>query len=127
MRRYSKSHEWIDAEPGGLATVGATRHLWGRAAPLSAVRLPAPGKKVSLGGIVATIVTAAGERPCYSPASGRIEELNPRLKDSARLLEEDPEGEGWLFRMVLSRPFELEVLSDPEAYFRFLFDADLIS
>ena len=100
-KRYSPSHEWIEIE-GNLGTVGVTKYVKNEFGEIVYVELPLVGKKIVLGEEVAVLESTKAASDIYAPISGEITEINTALKEDLSLLNKDPEGSGWLFKMTLS-------------------------
>ncbi len=112
---YSEEHEWVRVE-GDTATVGITDFAQGQLGDVVFVEIPETGKQVSKGGEAAVVESVKAASDVYSPASGEVTEGNRALVDDPSLVNSDPEGDGWFFRLRLSDPSELEGLMDAEAY-----------
>jgi glycine cleavage system H protein len=112
---YTKEHEWIRVE-GDQATVGITDFAQGQLGDVVFVELPEAGRQVSRGGEAAVVESVKAASDVYAPVSGEVVEANQALVDDSALVNSDPEGEGWFFRLRLSDPSELEGLMDADAY-----------
>lgn len=112
---YTDEHEWLSVE-GEIATVGITNHAQEQLGDLVFVELPDIGKVLEQGddGVVVESVKAASD--VYAPASGEVVEVNEKLNADAALVNAGAEGEGWLYKLKLSNPSELEALLDADAY-----------
>lgn len=114
---YSEDHEWVvhDAKTG-VATVGITDYAQGELGDIVFLELPDVGlpvrKKMSCGTIEA--VKAVAE--LYSPLTGEIVEINPELEDHPEIVNQDPYGEGWMIKIKLADPSELEGMMDSSEY-----------
>ena len=115
-RKYSSDHEWVLVS-GDVATVGITRHAQDALGEIVHVELPAVGKSFSKGGSAAEVESVKAVSDVYAPVSGTITEVNGSLDGSESLVNSDPHGEGWLFKIRLSNPGELDGLMDAAAYF----------
>ncbi len=115
---YTQEHEWIRVEDD-QATVGITDFAQGQLGDVVFVELPEAGRQVMKGGEAAVVESVKAASDVYAPVSGEVIEANQALVDDSSLANSDPEGEGWFFRLRLSRPSELEGLMDAEAYKRF--------
>lgn len=113
---YTKSHEWIDTDGDGTCTVGVTDHAQSSLGDLVFVELPDLGNKVSAGDAVAVVESVKAASDIYAPLDGEIAEVNEQLEDSPELVNEDPFGEGWLFKLNLSDPDAVDKLLDADAY-----------
>jgi glycine cleavage system H protein len=112
---YSKEHEWIRVE-GDEATVGITDFAQGQLGDIVFVEVPEAGKQVVKGGEAAVVESVKAASDVYAPVSGEVTEGNQALVDDPALVNSDPEGEGWFFRLRLSDPAELDGLLDADAY-----------
>ena len=112
---YTKEHEWIRVE-GDIATVGITDFAQAQLGDVVFVEVPEAGRQVSKGSEAAVVESVKAASDVYAPVSGEIVEGNQALVDDSALVNSDPEGEGWFFRLRLSDPGELEGLMDVEAY-----------
>ncbi len=112
---FTQEHEWISVE-GDTATVGITDFAQGQLGDIVFVELPDAGRQVSKGGEAAVVESVKAASDVYAPVSGEVTEANPALGDDPSLVNSDPEGEGWFFRLRLSDPSELHGLMDADSY-----------
>jgi glycine cleavage system H protein len=112
---YTKEHEWIRVE-GDTATVGVTDFAQGQLGDIVFVELPDTGRQVTKGGEAAVVESVKAASDVYAPVTGEVTEANQALSDDPSLVNSDPEGEGWFFRLRLTDTSELEGLMDAEAY-----------
>ena len=112
---YTKEHEWIRVE-GDTATVGITDFAQGQLGDVVFVELPEAGRQVEQGGEAAVVESVKAASDVYAPVSGEVVEANQTLVDDSSLVNSDPEGEGWFFRVRLSDPSQLDGLMDEAAY-----------
>jgi len=112
---YTEEHEWIRVD-GDTATVGITDFAQGQLGDIVFVELPEAGRQVSKGGDAAVVESVKAASDVYAPVSGEVVEANQALSDDPSLVNSDPEGGGWFFRLRLSDPAELEGLMDAESY-----------
>jgi glycine cleavage system H protein len=113
--RYSKEHEWVRAD-GSQASVGITSFAADELGDIVFVELPEPGATLSQFGTFGVVESVKAVSDLYSPVSGTVTEVNEALRDSPELLNSDPFGEGWIVRVDLADPAELDALMDAEAY-----------
>jgi glycine cleavage system H protein len=113
--KYADSHEWIRVE-GDTATVGISDHAQAELTDIVFAEPPKPGTRVDAGQVAAVVESVKAASDIYAPASGEVIESNSALNDSPALLNTDPYGEGWIFKMRLSDPSELDALKDASAY-----------
>ena len=122
MLRFSKSHEWVRVE-GDTATVGITAHAAEQLGDLVFAEAEPAGTTVAAGGQAATVESVKAASEVYSPVSGEIVEGNAALAADPSLINSDPLGAGWLFRLRLSDPSEADALMDEDAYNQLLLAA----
>jgi len=113
--RYAASHEWIKVE-GGTGTVGITDHAQHELSDVVYVDLPKVGAKIAAGAVVAVVESVKAASDIYSPVSGEVVEVNAELVKKPELVNSDPFGAAWLFKLKLSAPAELDKLKDAAAY-----------
>lgn len=113
--KFADSHEWILVE-GDTATVGISDHAQAELTDIVFAEPPKPGLTVSAGGVAAVVESVKAASDIYSPVSGEVIEGNEALSDNPSLLNTDPYGAGWIFKIRLSNPAELETLKDSAAY-----------
>ncbi|HEX8308494.1 MAG TPA: glycine cleavage system protein GcvH [Allosphingosinicella sp.] len=112
---YTEEHEWIRVE-GDEATVGITDFAQGQLGDIVFVELPDAGRQVTKGGEAAVVESVKAASDVYAPVDGEIVEPNPALADDPSLVNSDPEGEGWFFRLRLADSSQLDGLMDSDAY-----------
>jgi glycine cleavage system H protein len=115
MMKYTKDHEWIRTD-SDIATVGITPFAQEKLGDLVFVELPAKGATFAMGAAAATVESVKAASDVYAPVSGEIIEVNDRLATEPGLVNSEPTGNGWLFKMKISAPAELERLLDEAAY-----------
>lgn len=114
--KYTKSHEWVSVDGSGLATVGISDYAQGALGDVVFVDLPAVGSVAKATGEIAVVESVKAASDIYSPVSGEVVEVNSALQGSPDLINSSPLGEGWLYRLKLSDPAELDGLLDETAY-----------
>jgi glycine cleavage system H protein len=112
---YTEEHEWIRVE-GDTATVGITDFAQGQLGDIVFVELPEAGRQVTKGGEAAVVESVKAASDVYAPVTGEVTEANEALTDDPSLVNTDPEGGGWFFRLRLADTSELDGLMDVEAY-----------
>jgi glycine cleavage system H protein len=112
---YTEEHEWIRVE-GDSATVGITDFAQGQLGDIVFVELPSEGQQVTKGGEAAVVESVKAASDVYAPVTGEVTEANAALTDDPSLVNTDPEGEGWFFRLRLSDTSELDGLMDADTY-----------
>jgi glycine cleavage system H protein len=118
-KKFSKDHEWIDLS-GDIATVGITNHAQSSLGDIVFVDLPEIGKKVVAGAEVSVIESVKAASDIYSPVDGEIFEINEKLSNEAALVNEAAETEGWIFKIKISNPLQLDDLMNLSDYEEFL-------
>ncbi len=114
-RRFTQSHEWV-LHDGDAATVGITDHAQESLGDVVFVDLPEPGREVAAGEAVAVVESVKAASDIYAPVAGRIVESNAALAENPALVNRDPTGEGWFFRIEPSAPEAVATLMDEVAY-----------
>ena len=112
---YTKEHEWIRVD-GDSATVGITDFAQGQLGDVVFVEVPEAGRHVAQGGEAAVVESVKAASDVYSPVSGEVTEGNPAVVDEPALVNSDPEGEGWFFRLRLADTNELNDLMNADQY-----------
>jgi glycine cleavage system H protein len=113
--KYAKSHEWVKVA-GDIATVGITDHAQHELTDVVFVELPEKGRKVNAGESCAVVESVKTASDIYSPVSGEIVEVNSPLSQDPALVNNSPYESGWLFKVKLSSPAEVDALMDSQAY-----------
>ncbi|MEO7655664.1 MAG: glycine cleavage system protein GcvH [Sphingomicrobium sp.] len=112
---FTKDHEWIRVE-GETATVGISDHAQHALGDIVFAEAPEAGRSVTKGTDCAVVESVKAASDVYAPASGEVVEANPGIAEDPAIINRDPEGEGWFYRMTLSNPADLEGLMDEAAY-----------
>jgi glycine cleavage system H protein len=112
---YAETHEWIrvDAEGG---TIGITDHAQAELTDIVYVELPRVGSSIEAKKATAVVESVKAASDIYSPVSGEVLDINTELENNPGLLNTDPYGKGWLFKLRISDPQQLAALKDPTAY-----------
>ena len=118
-RYFTEDHEWIDVD-GDVGTVGISEYAQGQLGDIVFVDVPEDGKELTKGDEAAVVESVKAASDVYSPASGTVIESNDALTATPGLVNEDPEGDGWFYKITLSDPSELESLMDETAYAAFV-------
>jgi glycine cleavage system H protein len=113
--RYNSSHEWVRLE-GELATVGITDHAQAELTDVVFVELPAVGRSVDAGDPTAVIESVKAASDIYAPIAGEVVEINPEVEADPALVNTDPYGKGWLFKLRVKNTAEVSALLDAAAY-----------
>lgn len=115
-RRYTKEHEWALDNGDGTITMGITDHAQHLLTDIVYVELPDIGKRVKQMDSVTVIESVKSVSDIYSPVSGEVIAVNDVLQDKPELVNEDAFGEGWIVKIAMSDPAELDALMDAAAY-----------
>jgi len=114
-RRYTKSHEWVMVD-GDVATVGVTEYAASELGDVVFLDLPEAGTEITAGDAVGTIETVKAVEDLYTPISGEVTEVNAAVVDHPELVNSDPLDAGWLIRVRLLEPGEVDALLSAGAY-----------
>jgi glycine cleavage system H protein len=112
---FTKEHEWVRVE-GDTATVGISDHAQEQLGDIVFAEVPETGKRLSKGQEAAVVESVKAASDVYSPVSGEVAEGNSKVADDPSIVNSDPEGEGWFFKIRLDDPGEVEGLMDEAAY-----------
>jgi glycine cleavage system H protein len=112
---FTKEHEWIRVE-GDQATVGISNHAQEALGDIVFAEVPEAGRKVAKGQEAAVVESVKAASDVYAPVSGEVVEGNQAIADDPALINKDPEGEGWFFKLKLDNPGEVEGLMDEASY-----------
>jgi glycine cleavage system H protein len=113
--RYTKDHEWVSLS-GNVATVGITDFAQSELGDIVFVEVETVGKALGTGEIFGTVEAVKTVSDLFLPVAGTINELNPALAGSPELVNTDPYGEGWMIKMTVSNPAEVDALLDAAGY-----------
>jgi len=113
--RYSKEHEWVRVQDS-RATIGITSFAADELGDIVFVELPEVGATLSQFGAFGVVESVKAVSDLFAPIAGEVLEVNDALRDAPELLNSDPFGEGWIARIALADPGELDVLMDADAY-----------
>lgn len=114
--KFTESHEWIEMETPDSAIVGVTHYAQKELGDIVYVELPTVGKQIKAGQEAAVLESTKAAADMYSPVSGTILAVNEALSKNSELVNQDPEKEGWIFKIRLSNPEEVDTLMDQSAY-----------
>ncbi|KQN25253.1 glycine cleavage system protein H [Sphingomonas sp. Leaf33] len=118
-RYFTQDHEWIEVD-GQVGTVGITDYAQGQLGDIVFVEVPADGRSLAKGDDAAVVESVKAASDVYAPVGGTVLEGNPALADQPDLVNTDPEGEGWFFKVTLGDESELDGLMDEDAYKAFV-------
>ena len=113
--KFLSSHEWVLVE-GNVATIGVSDHAQELLGDLVYVELPEQGSTVAAGDSVGVIESVKAASDTYAPLSGEIIEVNDELEDSPDKINNDPYGDGWMYKIAIEDAEEIENLLNAEAY-----------
>ena len=114
--RYLSSHEWVRVEDDGTAVVGITDHAQEAMGDLVFVETPEVGSEVSATEEAGVVESVKAASDIYAPVSGEIVAINEALEDAPETVNQDPYGDGWMFRIKMSDPSEVEKMLSAEDY-----------
>jgi len=113
--RYTKEHEWVEAKDGN-ARIGITDYAQHELGDVVFVELPATGTALIAGKTFGSVESVKAVSDIYAPANGEVVEANSALQNKPELINTDPHGEGWLVKVKLANPAELNSLMDAAGY-----------
>ena len=113
--KYTPEHEWIRIE-GDVATIGITDYAQGELGDIIFVEFPESGDSFETGDTIGTVEAVKTVADIFTPLSGEISEINTAIEDTPDLVNSDPYGEGWLVKIKLTAPEEIDVLLDAAGY-----------
>jgi glycine cleavage system H protein len=114
--RYAKSHEWARALPDGTVTIGITDHAQAALGDMVFVELPEVGRVLAASEACAVVESVKAASDAYSPIAGEVVAVNTQLSDTPELVNKDPYGEGWMFRLKPADTAAVNALLDAAAY-----------
>jgi glycine cleavage system H protein len=112
---YAKTHEWVSLNDG-IATVGITDFAQSQLSDLTFAELPEVGTELSAGDEAAVVESVKAAADVYAPVAGEVVEVNSELEDSPELINKDPFGEGWIFKLRVNDESEVDNLLDADSY-----------
>ena len=113
--KYSKKHEWVIVE-GDVGTVGITKYAADQLGDIVFAEVPEAGKALTSGGEAAVVESVKAASDVYTPVSGEVIEGNQEVASNPPLINEDPEGKGWFFKVKVSNVSELDSLMSKAEY-----------
>ena len=113
--RFTKDHEWV-RQDGDAATIGITEHAQNALGDVVFVDLPEAGREVAAGEAIAVVESVKAASDVYAPIAGRVVEVNSALAEDPGLVNRDPAGEGWFFKVEPADAGEVAALLDADAY-----------
>jgi len=119
---YTAEHEWVRRSGEDTVRIGITDFAQGQLGDIVFVEVPDTGAELSKGGDAAVVESVKAASDVYAPVDGTVTEGNGQLEEDPALVNSDPEGEGWFFRMTLSDKSQLDGLMNAQAYKEFIAD-----
>lgn len=113
--KYTDKHEWIRIE-GDEAYIGITEYAQGELGDIVYIEIETEGEKLAIGEAFGSIEAVKTVSDLFMPVSGEVLEFNSSLEDEAELVNSDPFGKGWMIRVSIDKPAELDALMSPEQY-----------
>ena len=114
-KKYTKEHEWVEVD-GDTATVGITNHAQESLGDIVFIDLPTVGKEVKSNEELCVIESVKAASDIYAPIDGEVIEINNNLNDDASIVNQDPEKEGWIFKMKIADPSQYNNLMTLDEY-----------
>jgi len=115
MLKFTQDHEWLRVD-GDVAVVGITPYAQEQLGDLVFVELPVPGKSLEKSAPAAVVESCKAASDVYAPVSGQVLEINPSIVADPTLVNSDPMGNGWFFKLKITNPSEVDSLMDEAAY-----------
>lgn len=112
---FAASHEWLRLD-GSIATVGISNHAQEELTDVVFVELPEVGRTVDAGDPTAVVESVKAASDIYAPVAGEVIEVNPEVESDPSLVNTDPYGKGWIFKLRVKDPASASSLMDPQAY-----------
>ena len=113
--RYTKEHEWVKID-GDIATEGITDYAQSELSDIVMVEPPEVGRKINAGDAIGTIEAVKAVSDLYAGVSGEVVEVNEAVVADPSIINKDPYGEGWLYKVKVADPKEIDTLLTPEQY-----------
>ena len=114
-KKYTKEHEWVEVD-GDTATVGITNHAQESLGDIVFIDLPTVGKEVKSNEELCVIESVKAASDIYAPIDGEVIEINNNLNDDASIVNQDPEKDGWIFKMKIADPSQYNNLMTLDEY-----------
>ena len=114
--RYAATHEWVRPEGNGVFTVGITEHAQELLGDMVFLDLPDEGDQIAMGDDIAVAESVKAASDVYAPITGEVVAVNEDLEDSPELVNSDPYGDGWMFKVKIEDESEVESLLDADGY-----------
>ena len=113
--KYTEKHEWVRVD-GDNAYVGITDYAQGELGDIVYIEIETEGEKLAKGEIYGTIEAVKTVSDMFMPLSGEVLEFNAKLEDDAELVNKDPYGDGWMIKITIENPSDLDSLLSPDQY-----------
>ena len=117
-KKYSKKHEWVQLD-GDTATIGITKHATEQLGDIVFTEVPDKGKTFEAGGEAAVVESVKAASDVYSPIAGEVTESNEAIVSDPSLVNQDPEGNGWFFKVKVTNPEQINELMNKDDYDKF--------
>ena len=114
-KKYTKEHEWVEVD-GDTATVGITNHAQESLGDIVFIDLPTVGKEVKSNEELCVIESVKAASDIYAPIDGEVIEINNNLNDDASIVNQDPEKDGWIFKIKIADPNQYNNLMSLDEY-----------
>jgi glycine cleavage system H protein len=114
--RYTKDHEWIRLENGNTAVIGITEFAQKELGDIVYIEIETVGKTLTAETIFGTVEAVKTVSDLYLPIAGTVMEVNPKLTSAPELVNSDPYGDGWMIKLTVSDPADIDKLMDAAAY-----------
>lgn len=118
--KYASSHEWVRSEADGTVTIGITDHAQHALGDLVFVEVPKPGRKLAINEPCAVVESVKAASDVYSPIAGEVIASNAALADAPEILNTDPYGEGWMWKMKPANAADITALLDAAGYLKLI-------
>jgi len=118
-KKYSKKHEWVELD-GDTATIGITKHATEQLGDIVFTEVPDKGKTFEAGGEAAVVESVKAASDVYSPIAGEVTESNEVIVSDPSLVNQDPEGNGWFFKVKVTNPEQINELMSKDDYDKFV-------
>lgn len=120
MRKFTKEHEWIDIDDSGVATVGITAHSEQQLGDVVFVDLPSVGDEIAMDTEACVVESVKAASEIFAPVDCVVTHINDDILADTKLINRDPEGDGWFFKATLKNPKQLDDLMDSDQYADFI-------
>ena len=118
-KKYSKKHEWVELD-GDTATIGITKHATEQLGDIVFTEVPDKGKTFEAGGEAAVVESVKAASDVYSPITGEVTESNEAIVSDPSLVNQDPEGNGWFFKVKVTNLEQINELMSKDDYDKFV-------